>query len=93
MMTNCEIKNLTRRLVSIRGNSSQTYHLPPKFSIELPEVEVRENQMVKKLVARGLLAVQKLEKIAPGEKGEEGAVREEHKPKDDGKRKKSKSSK
>ena len=43
------LKNLSRRLVSFRGNSGETWHIPPSTSIELPDFEVSENAMFHKL--------------------------------------------
>lgn len=54
---NCEIQNLTRRLVSIHCNSGKTCHLPPGYSHELPESEVSGNAFVKKLQDRKLIAI------------------------------------
>jgi hypothetical protein len=53
----CQILNLTRRLVSIRGNSGETWHLPPGSSLDLPDAETTENDKIAKLVANGLLSV------------------------------------
>lgn len=54
----CKIHNLTHRIVSIRGNSGQTWHLPPNISLDLMDVEVTDNAKVAKLVAHGVIAVQ-----------------------------------
>ena len=57
----CRIQNLTHRIVSVRGNSGLTFHLPPDDSLDLLEVEVTENDKITKLVANGILSVQRLE--------------------------------
>ena len=49
----CRIQNLTLRLVSIRGNSGQSWHLPPQVAIDLMDAEVTDNAMIAKLVAQG----------------------------------------
>jgi len=52
------VHNLTHRLVSIRGNSGETWHLPPGGALELPTAETVENDKLSKLVANGVLSVQ-----------------------------------
>jgi hypothetical protein len=54
----CRIQNLTRRLVSIRGNSGESWHLPPQVSIDLMDAEVTDNDQITKLVAQGVIGVQ-----------------------------------
>jgi hypothetical protein len=54
----CRIQNLTRRLVSIRGNSGESWHLPPQVAIDLMDAEVTHNAMIDKLVARGVIGLQ-----------------------------------
>jgi hypothetical protein len=61
----CRIQNLTRRLVSIRGNSGETWHLPPKVSIDLMDAEATDNPMIAKLVAKGVISLQHQESTAP----------------------------
>jgi hypothetical protein len=58
-MAKVALKNLTRRPVSFRGNSGTYTHLPPHHSLELDAVEVEDNAMVGKLVARGVLSSDK----------------------------------
>lgn len=53
----CEVINNTARLVSYQGNSRKTYHIPPRSSIITNEIEVRNLSMIKKLVARGVIAL------------------------------------
>jgi hypothetical protein len=60
-----KIQNLTRRLVSIRGNSGETWHLPPGGSLDLPNAETAENNKISKLVANGILSLQTEESAAP----------------------------
>ena len=55
----CTVCNLTRRIVSFRGNSGQTWHLPPGVSIPVLDVEVARNAKVVKLEAMGVIAVQR----------------------------------
>jgi hypothetical protein len=54
----CRIHNVTRRLVSIRGNSGQSWHLPPKVAIDVMDAEVTDNAKIAKLVAQGVIGVQ-----------------------------------
>ena len=61
----CRIQNLTRRLVSIRGNSGETWHLPPKVSIDLMNAEATDNAMIAKLVAKGVISLQHQESAEP----------------------------
>ena len=49
---------MTRRLVSIRGNSGESWHLPPKVAIDLMDAEVTDNDMIAKLVAQGVIGLQ-----------------------------------
>ncbi len=56
----CQINNLTRRLVSIHCNSGKTYHLPPGYKHELPEQEVVQNASIKKLKDRKIISIIKL---------------------------------
>ncbi len=57
---NCEIQNLSRRLVSIHCNSGKTCHLPPGYKHELPEQEITENSSITKLQDRKLIAIRQL---------------------------------
>jgi hypothetical protein len=43
------LKNVSRCLVSLRGNSGETWHIPPNASIEVPDFEVSDNAMLHKL--------------------------------------------
>lgn len=52
----CTVKNLSRRLVSFRGNSGQSWHLAPGASLELSEVEVTGNAKITKLNAQRVVA-------------------------------------
>jgi hypothetical protein len=54
----CSIQNLTSRLVSIRGNSGESWHLPPQVTIDLMDAEVTDNAMIAKLVAQGVIRLQ-----------------------------------
>jgi hypothetical protein len=56
---------LTRRLVSIRGNSGETWHLAPKVSIDVMNAEATDNPMIAKLVAKGVISLQCQESTAP----------------------------
>lgn len=69
---NCEIRNLSRRLVSVHCNSGKTCHLPPGYKYELPEQEVSGNSSIKKLHDRKLIAITQLAKTtASKEAGED----------------------
>lgn len=57
---NCEIRNLSRRLVSVHCNSGKTCHLPPGYKHKLPEQELAGNPSVKKLQDRKLIAITQL---------------------------------
>lgn len=54
----CKIQNLTHRLVSLRDNSGQTWHLPPGVTLDLMDAEVVDNANIAKLVDRGFITVQ-----------------------------------
>ena len=54
----CTITNRARSLVSFRGNSGQTWHLPPETAIEVMDVEVTENAKIEKLMRLGVIDVQ-----------------------------------
>jgi hypothetical protein len=51
------LKNVSRCLVSLRGNSGETWHIPPNASIEVPDFEVSDNAMLHKLKGLRLLGV------------------------------------
>jgi hypothetical protein len=64
------LKNLSRRPVSLRGNSGQSWHIPPGASIEMPDFETSDNPKLRKLVERrllGLIPPEKKEHEAGGE--------------------------
>ena len=67
----CKITNLAHRVVSFRGNSGQTWHLPPNTSVEVMDVEVTNNAKIQKLEAKGVVAVQPAQKAeaTPSERG------------------------
>ena len=68
-----EIKNITKRLVSLRLNTGRTVHLPPGTKLEVLDVEVDNNAKAKKLEARQVIACGPVEKkAAPA-----GATKEE----------------
>jgi hypothetical protein len=58
------IVNNTMRLVSYQGNSRKTYHIPPRGSIVLDEIEIRDLPMIRKLVSRGVIEIQDMKKTA-----------------------------
>ncbi len=52
------IKNLTNRPVLLRLNSGATLHIAPhQISGDCMEVEVRNNQIIQKLLARQVLSI------------------------------------
>jgi len=53
----CELTNRTSRLVSYQGNSRKTYHIPPRSTITIDEIEIRESSMIKKLISRGVISI------------------------------------
>lgn len=55
------VKNLTRRPVSIQGNSGKSYHLPPKYEHELADIEIEDNAFIGKLQSRNVLDVKALD--------------------------------
>lgn len=63
----CKIQNLTHRLVSIRGNSGDTWHLPGRVALDLMDAEVTDNAKIAKLVANGVIAVQHEESVSQHE--------------------------
>jgi hypothetical protein len=71
----CRVYNLTRRPVSLRGNSGQSWHLPPRVSLELIDAEVTENPKIVKLVAHGVIAVRHEEGAMPHEESGDHASR------------------
>jgi len=68
---NFEIRNLSRRLVSVHCNSGKTCHLPPGHKYKLPEQEVTGNPSVKKLHDRKLIAITQLALTTAGKKAGE----------------------
>lgn len=70
------IKNLTRRLVSVRLNSGEALHLPPGTSSpEMVAEEVQSNNEIQKLQDRLIIAIQTADaasrKTAVSEQGEQ----------------------
>ncbi|MGA1870569.1 MAG: hypothetical protein ACMUJM_18695 [bacterium] len=58
------IENLTNRLVLLRLNSGQTLHLAPRASSrEIPDIEVRKNLKVQKLLDRHIIALHKAKEV------------------------------
>ncbi|HZF20339.1 MAG TPA: hypothetical protein VE008_11605 [Burkholderiales bacterium] len=53
-----KVQNVTRRLVSLRGNSGQTWHIAPNTSIELPDFELSRNEKLRKLREGHLIKVE-----------------------------------
>ncbi len=59
------IKNLSDRLLIIRGNSGNSIHIMPNTVLDVNEVEVVNNSKVKKLLDSQLISripIEKLEK-------------------------------
>jgi hypothetical protein len=54
----CRIQNLSSRLVTIRGNSGESWHLPPEVSIDLMDAEVTDNDQITKLVEKGVIVIE-----------------------------------
>ena len=61
----CKIQNLTHRIVSIRGNSGETWHIPPGHAITIMTIELTDNEKVRKLEELGFIALQHM---APAKK-------------------------
>jgi hypothetical protein len=59
----CTIHNLTRRIVSMRGNSGQSIHLPPGISIDVLDAEILNNAKVAKLEGIGAIAVHRERRV------------------------------
>jgi hypothetical protein len=76
----CKIHNLTHRLVSIHGNSGQTWHLPPHVSVDVLEAEVTDNVKVTKLVAKGIIAVQQVDQAERASRAPERGRRPRSQP-------------
>lgn len=70
------LKNLSRRPVSFRGNSGQTWHVAPSAVVELPDFEVSENPMLHKLAERHVV------ELTRSEKKERAAADEDKKERD-----------
>lgn len=62
----CTIRNRAPRAVSFRGNSGETYHLPPGIALEVAEVEVTGNLKIQKLTRQGVIAVDQVESSDAG---------------------------
>ena len=56
------VENLTRRPVTLLGNSGKSYHLPPRYSLQLAAIELSGNAFVKKLEERCVVAVKEADK-------------------------------
>ncbi len=55
------IKNLSNRLLIIRGNSGNSIHLMPDIVLEnVDEVEIVNNSKVKKLIDSQLISIEKV---------------------------------
>jgi hypothetical protein len=52
-----QVKNLSRRLISFSGNSGQTWHIPPRASIDIEDFELQDSAKVVKLRERRLIDV------------------------------------
>lgn len=65
---NYQLKNMTRRPISILCNSGKTYHLPPRYCLEVSRTEVDNNAFINKLRDRKVVDVSR------------GAGKEEKKP-------------
>jgi hypothetical protein len=75
------LKNVSRGLVSFRGNSGETWHIPPGESVPLPDFELSENAMLHKLKELRLVEVgsadRKPEAASAHEKPKAGAADKE----------------
>lgn len=72
-----KIENLTNRLVLLRCNSGETLHLPPRTtSPELPDVEVKNNSKVEKLIERQVIKIHEGEPKQPHAAALSGAKKE-----------------
>jgi hypothetical protein len=54
----CTIRNRASWTVSFRGNSGQTWHVPPGLAIDVADVEVTDNTKLQKLTQQGVIAVE-----------------------------------
>jgi hypothetical protein len=54
----CTIRNRAATTVSFRGNSGQTWHVPPGLAIDVADVEVADNAKIEKLMRQGVIAVE-----------------------------------
>lgn len=66
-----KVRNLARRPVSIACNSGEYRHIPSSGFLDLPDVEIKDNPMVDKLVKRRVLAIGDgaLKKASEGKSG------------------------
>lgn len=71
-MAQKEIRNVSRRPVSFRANTGQTWHIPPGGSIKVLEGEVHNNAKVAKLMGLSLLAVSDEKKKVKRKEDKEG---------------------
>jgi hypothetical protein len=51
------VRNVSKDLVTIRGNSGESCHLPPNTSITLPDSELSGNAVFEKLKRRQAISV------------------------------------
>jgi len=52
------VTNQSRTLVSLRGNSGETWHFPPGHAITVMTIELTDNDKVRKLEELGFIAIQ-----------------------------------
>jgi len=52
------VTNQSHTMVSFRGNSGETWHLPPGHTITIRTIELTENEKVRKLEELGFIAIQ-----------------------------------
>jgi hypothetical protein len=51
------VTNQSRTLVSFRGNSGETWHIPPHAAVTVMTVEIAENEKIRKLDGLGFISV------------------------------------
>jgi hypothetical protein len=52
------VTNQSHTMVSFRGNSGETWHIPPGHAITIMTIELTDNEKVRKLEELGFIAIQ-----------------------------------
>jgi hypothetical protein len=52
------VTNQSHTIVSLRGHSGETWHIPPGHAITIMTIELTDNEKVRKLEELGFIAIQ-----------------------------------